>query len=1009
MKEQLYINNIYIPLSKSINPSITKAITDVANPDKRKATFTKTVNIPATPEINKVLGHIYDINTTGSSFDVTVKADCYYLVNDEAIFEDGYCQLKAINRKHGLPESYDFVIGGGIADLFGELGESELKDLADGSFTGSLDEWDHPLTKDIIKDSWSTQVYNGGTASFVPFALGTGYVYPLIDYGRTTQLDKWPYYEMPCAIYAKTYIDAISAYTGITFESTFFDSTYFKSWIIPSSPDNYQLTQTQITDRQVSANTPELTSTGTTTSGNINKGVFFSTPDTIIFSNELSDVSGIYDDTTGVITTSVTTVGNQTINALIDVDATFTPSTGASVACVSDIEGYFMVYVNGAQVQSQLFRITYDDYPTLSTGARSTSSTPTYPDTDYLQPASTPYSQSVVAGSANNIARSHEPPNRYLVKYSYYAQNGDTIEIKWKARYVGLNGSSSDMFIDGLNAFYDGDATIDISVGALWTKYENTYLSEGSTFEVQQAIPDKIKIKDFFMSICKAANLWVDVHPTKSKHLIVEPREDFYSSDILDIQEKLAHDKPLVYDPMAKLDASDYDFTYKSDKDELNTRYEGQYSEIYGRRRVVNQNDFVTKDKKTELVFSPTVLSAPDDSDMVISTIIGLDNTGQRKPIDHNIRLLYYGGLKSCSKVWGMNGGTGGNVVLSQYSFTTYPYAGHFDDPYNATEDLNFGLVKEVYYQSQTATPISVNNSNLYNKYYSKMLAEYTDKDSKIVTGWFNINPADFKQWTFDKLYYFNNAYFRLQKINGYNPTNYELTKCEFLYLVNAPEFEAQDLDLDGDKPPVTGPPFGSLDVDETKPVSGGKGQFFGDGNTAYNKSQKVNGEFNYVSPDAYYIDINGDSNTVQSGAKNVLITGDGNTIGSGFENITLINTDNLEVFESDVAYINGIKIEPSTISSNAVVTVTAAAYPATTSERTILCDTTSNDIEIELPSGTNDGQTWFIKKMVAANTLTVIAAGGETIDGSTTITITRALETMKVTFGVDEDNYSIT
>ena len=256
-----------------------------------------------------------------------------------------------------------------------------------------------------------------------------------------------------------------------------------------------------------------------------------------------------------------------------------------------------------------------------------------------------------------------------------------------------------------------------------------------------------------------------------------------------------------------------------------------------------------------------------------------------------------------------MNGGTGGNVVLSQYSYTTYPYAGHFNDPYTATEDLNFGLVQEVYYESQTATPISVSNNNLYNKYYSKMLAEYTDKESKIVTGYFNIKPADFKNWTFDKLYYFENAYFRLQKIYNYNPTNADLTKCDFLYLVNAPAFEPDDLDLDGDKPIITGPPFGSLDVDETKPVAGDKSMFYGDGNNTTGRSVTVNGKFNEIAPDSFYININGDSNKVESNVKNVLITGDNNVIGSGFENITLINTDGVEVMESNVTYVDGKKV----------------------------------------------------------------------------------------------------
>ena len=43
--EQLYLDNKYCPLSKSINAAITKSIADIAEPNKRKATYSKTTSI----------------------------------------------------------------------------------------------------------------------------------------------------------------------------------------------------------------------------------------------------------------------------------------------------------------------------------------------------------------------------------------------------------------------------------------------------------------------------------------------------------------------------------------------------------------------------------------------------------------------------------------------------------------------------------------------------------------------------------------------------------------------------------------------------------------------------------------------------------------------------------------------------------------------------------------------------------------------------------------------------
>jgi hypothetical protein len=896
VKEQLYINNIYIPLSKSINPSITKSITDVENPDKRKATYTKTVELPATPELNKVLGHIFDINISDCTFDVTVKADCVYIVNGEPLME-GYCQLKSINQLHQQVESYNIVIGGGIADLFGELGENELIEL--GSY---LDQWNHPFTKQVQAWSWATQVWNADNAAFQAFAIGTGYVYPLIDYGKTTSLNYWEYYEMSCALYAKEYINAIQDYTGLTFESTFLDSTYFKSLIIPAPPDVYQLTATEITDREFQANTPNFTSTGTTSTANLpTSPIGWSTPDTIIFTNELTDPSLVYDNATGKFTCSSTTAGWFSINTIVQFYATFTPSTGTSVVQVSDISGYLMIYKNGAQVQSIDVHITYDDYPsTFSTGARTTATVATYPDTDYT--TADTYSAVSAPAAANLVARNNPTPNQYeLTANGVYLQNGDYIEVKWKGRYNGLGGTASKMFVDSFGNFYGGSATVTASVGSFYTKYSNLVLEEGATLDITKTIPKKIKIKDFFMSIVKMFNLWIDVHPTKTNTLVIEPREDFLTNDILDVQSKLAHDKPLEIYPMARLDANDYMFTYKEDKDYLNVKYTASYNQIYGERRIFNTNDFTTQQKKTELIFSPTPLSAPSGSTRVLSTIIALDDQGQATSTEHNTRILFYGGLKNANTNWQLNG-----AGFTPITYTTYPYAGHFDDPFTATEDINFGLVNEVYYDDNITT-INITNNNLYNKYYSKMLNEYTDKESKVVTAYFNISPADFRNWTFTKLYYFENAYFRLQKIEGYNPTAQDLTKCEFLYLTNAPNFIPVDFDLNGDNPPVTGPPStGSLDDTETKPTKGDNGFKMGDGNNANGKTVTIKGTYNFVASDSYFIDISGDSNYVHSNTKNVSISGDSNTIQAGCENVTLINTSGVTVEKSNVTYLDG-------------------------------------------------------------------------------------------------------
>lgn len=979
-REELYIGGIYIPLSKSLNASLTKSITDIQEPDKRKATYSKTVNIPNSKEAAEAFGGLFDLNLVDSSFDPTVKVDCRYVVDGEPIIE-GYCQLKAIHQKLRTDISYDIVMFSVLANIFKDMGEDYLDEI-------DLSRWNHPFTKEIQQKSWETEVWDNDAGAFTPFAFGKGYVYPLADYGFSTNLNDFDFTQIPCAIYLKEYIDAIFAYTGKNYTSTFFDSTYFKKIVIPASPTNFQLDSTEIANRQFQANTPQFTSTGTTSSGNLTLNAFGS-EDTIIFTNEVSDPSGLYNNANGKYTiTSTSYQGLYDINALIDIAATFTPDTATAVKTTSDVWGHIMVYVNGVEQQAKPFYITSDD-ATFISGARSTTTPPvSYPDGDFVVDnkwSIFPPNTSVDSRTGDDV------PNRYLITLNNVLLfNGDEVEIKVKAGYFGtkgISGFTNNYFIDSGGTSYTGNASITISTAAFYNKVVNTYPAEGSTMKIEKLIPKNVKMKDFFMSIVKRFNLFIDIDPNDTNNYIIEPRDTFLTTDIIDIDEKLDEGQDLTIIPMGRLDAADYHFSDKPDKDYLNETYTTTHdNRVYGDRKVLSTNEFVNKVKKIETIFSPTPLAAPKNSTRVLSTIIQQDNMGYPQPIDHNVRLWFYDGLKD-GKAWNHINYVSVFQIPLPTTYTQYPYAGHFDDPFNATEDLNFGLVEEVYYDDNQ-NAINVTDSNVVNKYYSKMLQEYTAKESKIVEGMFNVTPNDFKTWDFRKLYFFRGAYFRLQKIEGYNPTGESLTKCVFLYLTNTPDFVKIVIDVDGDTGGTTptGTGGGTVDFTEGKPSKGTKTSQNNDFNNTSTRGVEVQGKYNYVATDSFYIEIQGDSNRVFSEAENIKIQGDNNTIDAGVKNVTLINTDGITVTESDVTYINGAKVDTTAISNPSAVSEISASQDVETDVKTYIVDTSSADVTVTFDLAVytyTEGQIWYFKKDSSSNSM-IIDVNGGTIDGVT-------------------------
>jgi hypothetical protein len=1008
-REQLYIDNKYIPLSKSINPSVTKSMADIAEPNKRKAKYTLTTKIPNSKEVQKVFTAFYEFNLveyTNSSlqditFNPTVKIDCHYLVDGETVL-NGYLQVKGITQLNNNEITWKVVMFGTISNIFRGMGEEYLVDLAtfdeyDNPGTpdtaNSLTRWNHPYDKTVQAYSWATQVWDNTAGAYTPFLLGQGYVYILADLGLTTDLTNFDYDKIPMCIYAREYMNAIFKKNGFTWTSNFLDSTYFKSLIIPSSPTSLQLDDTDIDEREFTANTPNFIATGSATSGNVSTGITLSSLGIVNFTVESSDTGNNYNNTTGVSTIVNTGVYNYT--ASLEMSATFTPTTGVSVVCVSEIIGAVDLYVNGALAQSIPFYITYNDYPgSPSIGARTTDTAPTLTSNDanpeYLSgPAYTLVSNPALAPI---VPRQVTVPNKYIASFQNVSLiTGDTVDVRIRAKYRGLDDSSINYFYSS-PVYYPGTATISLgATSTLVSKLVNTYPAYSSTLDITKAIPKKIKQKDFFMSIVKMFNLWVDTDPNDQNNLIIEPREDFLGTTIVNIQDKIAQDKPIEISPTGKLDALDFLYTYKKDKDHFNERYEGQWNGLYGERVINTTNDFVRGTKKNEVIFSPTPCVAPPLSNRVIPTIIQVDDNNTPKDTDFNIRILYYGGLKSCVSTWN-------HIHYPVYNtpdadvYGTYPYAGHFDDPFNPTEDINFGLVKELYYDDDIQT-ISITNNNLTNKYHLDMLNAYTDKRSKIVNAWVNLNPTDFRTWDFAKLYWFENAYWRLNKIANYNPTSESLTKCEFLYLADVGRFtDTSEQVFGGGGPlgPVTGPlGGGAIDADEVTPTKGTKNNQLPDGNNGTGRGQTIQGDNNNIASDSYRIEIQGDNNRVFQEAEDIKIQGDGNTIDAGVKNVTLINTDDLFIQESDVTYIGGVKVNPDSIGVPTAVEDISASQTVETDVKTYKMDTSGNDITMTFDLAFityTEGQIWYFKKEHPDNVINLTASGG-TIDGETTQT----------------------
>lgn len=296
----------------------------------------------------------------------------------------------------------------------------------------------------------------------------------------------------------------------------------------------------------------------------------------------------------------------------------------------------------------------------------------------------------------------------------------------------------------------------------------------GDQVSVNYSIPKNIRQVDFLVSIVKLFNLYVYEDKFDEKLIYITPYVDFFpleSSGCVDWTYKLNRNKPVKVKPMSELNAKIYEFKYKSDSDYFNDLYKKRYGQDYGNRIYDSDYEFSEQKKSFEIIFSPSPLTSTLGEDKVFSAIYKLSGETEER-IDSNIRIL------QAKKITGVASWNILDGVSVLDSLTKYGYAGHFDDPITPTNDLNFGLVKEVFYSLDGLSELEVNQFNIY---WSPYMAEITDKDSKLFTGNFYLTPKDIFNLDFSKFIMVDGVLFRLNKIIDYNMSEPDDCKVELL------------------------------------------------------------------------------------------------------------------------------------------------------------------------------------------------------------------------------------
>ncbi len=409
---------------------------------------------------------------------------------------------------------------------------------------------------------------------------------------------------------------------------------------------------------------------------------------------------------------------------------------------------------------------------------------------------------------------------------------------------------------------------------------------------------DDLKQSDFLKSIFNAFNLYIEPDPDFPLKLFIETREDFYNTTVQDWSQLLDISQPLEILPMGQLDANPYYFTYEEGEDDENKDYQATFERVYGDKRYYTNNDFVKDEKKIEIGFAPTQLFKDPGYDKFLSyvPIQDSDGTGQ-------LRLLIHGGTITCNSYKIYNSPMSGTSSTQ----TKYLFTSHIDSPTAPTLDLLFGMPRRINLPAGT----SYTDNNLFNKYWSRYIKEITDKDSKIVTGYFKVSPARIEKLSFRDLYYFENNYFRLNKIEDYNPLELGVYKCEFLLLSTIAAFSPSSGTVG------SGGDLGGVVMPTQKVIPGVDGSQLGQQALVVGRNNGISGRQSLIV---------GDNTSHSLGNRITTVLGSTDIQFDPYvERSTVINSSTQTISESDKLMINGAYVDLSPTTNGYVLKYNSA------------------------------------------------------------------------------------
>ena len=765
-KKQVF-GTLDITDSKNFPLAMSYTISDGKDLESRFGDFSKSFDIPATKNNNKLLNHIYDPLIKDDK-NISGLKDCRIMVDGITFFQ-GQIQVKG-SKQTSRPQSYKATVYGGNFAWASLLRDKNLCDLPFTSLSSTL-----------------TYDYADFIASWTATQTTSDVVYPLVSYGdffptgsavnpSVNLYDPYtPNQDWRLWVYVYNVIQEIFSGIGYTISSNFIETANFKkliSYFPYGSKKDTQLEETYSFRVEFNA-TGNCSGSGSgwkfLLGGACGSITFLTsaqnaTDKQIQFPQIISNPIGAWDGATHKWTCKRS--GKYKFDAKVNL-----LMESASNVTYANVGAYL-----------------YLKHTKISTGVQSTIATQPFQD-----PTLT------IAPFLLNVWE----PTISTTDYIYMAV-GDIVELQTTFDPISSSASYSWYILEGGMPQTYGGTNYFGSKGFFEAKYSVSQLEIGEDFALSDVLPCETTQIDFIKAISHLFNLYFTTD-VQRKIIYIEPFNDFFTKDEgLDWTEKL---------DLGKAIGDNYDIGLTQ---EINFKYKEDGSDGYLEK--INEDPALKKPRSlwysyyenigsgytkgvTEFenpVFSPTqqehdhdVGNNPNpvlipvlwkDPSIVGDLGVNLQPSRPEKGFSFAPRIAYYHGNEinpnNANLLTKWNKSTGATTIV--YGVQQYPRATFVD-----WEDPTFPSLS---YDDETVTPpnttISTNVKGLYSTYWKNMI-EQLKTSPRIRQANINLKTKDILNLDMKKLIYIDGSWWRINKIVDFSPAKNETTKVELIQWID--------------------------------------------------------------------------------------------------------------------------------------------------------------------------------------------------------------------------------